>query len=156
LSVTLEHGDREVLVRRAIGTDADLLVEHTLAFNAEDGHPLSPDGVDALLRMLEPDFAEGVILVVTIDGCICGHGVLSFGYGIEHGGRETFLEEIYIVPEYRSHGLGGILMQALESGARESGCRAAHLEVTAGNRAESLYRRMGYHDRGSMLLTKKL
>ncbi len=154
--LSLAHGERNVLVRRAIGTDAGLLVEHSLAFNAEDGHPLSADGVGALLRMLEPDFADGLILVLTLDGRICGHGVLSFGYGIEHGGRETFVEEVYIVPKHRGRGLGAILMHALETGARDSGCRVVHLEVMAGNRAERLYRRLGYGDRDSMLLTKKL
>lgn len=149
-------GDRQLLVRRAIGTDADHLVEQSLAFNAEDGHPLSDEGVNALLRMLEPDFADGLVLVLTLGGRICGHGVLSFGYGIEYGGRETFLEEIYIVPKYRGFGLGGILIDALETNARDSGCRAVHLEVMAGNRAERLYRRMGYNDRDSMLLTKKI
>jgi GNAT superfamily N-acetyltransferase len=151
-----ELDDCDVLVRRAKGTDADLLVEQSLAFNADDGHPLSAEGVKALLHMLEPDFADGLVLVLTIDGRMCGHGVLSFGYGIEYGGRETFLEEIYIVPKYRGFGLGGTLIEALEANARDSGCRAVHLEVMAGNRAERLYRRLGYGDRGSMLLTKKI
>jgi ribosomal protein S18 acetylase RimI-like enzyme len=146
----------DVLIRRAIGTDAELLVEQSVAFNAEDGHPLSAEGIKALLHMLEPDFADGLVLLLTIGGRSCGHGVLSFGYGIEYGGRETFLEEIYIAPKYRGFGLGGILIDALEASARDSGCRAVHLEVMAGNRAERLYRRMGYGDRGSMLLTKKI
>jgi len=106
--------------------------------------------------MLEPDCADGLVLVLTIDGRVCGHGVLSVGYGIEYGGRDTFLEEIYIVPKCRGFGLGRILIEALEANARDAGCRAVHLEVMAGNRAEHLYRRMGYADRGSMLLTKKI
>jgi len=143
-------------VRRAVGVDADEVARLALAFHAEDGHPLSQKGVAALLVMLEPDFADGLVLVLQIEGAICGYGVLSFGYGIEHGGRETFIEDIYTLPGWRDQGFGSMLFEALEDSARAAGCRAIHLEVMPGNRAEHWYRRLGYRDRGSQLLTRPL
>jgi ribosomal protein S18 acetylase RimI-like enzyme len=147
---------RIACVRRAEGVDADAVLEMARAFHAEDGHPLARSGELALLKMLEPGFSEGVILLLVLEGEICGYGSLSFGYGIEHGGRETFLEDLYIAPALRAQGYGGLMCAALEKAARDAGCYAMHLEVMPGNRAEHLYRRIGFGDRGSKLLTKPL
>lgn len=154
--VTKRFKDRQVTVRKGSKIDADIIADFARAFHAEDGHPLSEKGVAALLSMLEPGFDEGMVLLLDVDGMTAGYGVLSFGYGIEHGGPETFIEDLYVVPEKRSSGLGDILINELEHRARESGCKAIHLEVMPGNRAEQWYRRLGWNDRGSKLLTKPI
>ena len=151
-----EIDSRNVLIRHATGTDADAIVANSQKFNIEDGHPASPSAIAATLRLLEPDCRDGLILVIVVDGMICGHGVLCFGYGTELGGRDSFLEEIYIVPEMRSHGLGGVLMHGLESAARDAGCKAIYLEVMTENPAERLYRRLGFEGRASKLLSKSI
>jgi GNAT superfamily N-acetyltransferase len=68
----------------------------------------------------------------------------------------VFLDDLYIVPSERGHGLGQSVMDALIGFAREVGCTALHLEVMAGNRAEVFYRRLGFRDRGSAFLTLRL
>jgi ribosomal protein S18 acetylase RimI-like enzyme len=145
-----------VCIRRAEGLDADCVLDLARAFHIEDGHPLAPSAELALLEMLEPGFSEGLILLLVLEGGVCGYGSLSFGYGIEHGGRETFLEDLYVLPALRARGYGGLMCAELENAAREAGCHAMHLEVMPGNRAEQLYRRIGFGDRGSKLLTKPL
>lgn len=154
--VVMEIRGHQVLIRRAAGIDADTVAAFARAFHAEDGHPLSDPGVHALLLMLEPGFEDGLVLLLEVDGKPSGYGILSFGYGIEHGGAETFLEDIYVVPECRRLGFGAMLVEELERKAKESGLKAIHLEVMPGNRAEHWYRRMGWSDRGSRLLTKPI
>ena len=147
------HG---VVVRRATTGDAPTIATFARAFHAEDNHPLSDEGVTGLLLMLEPGFPEGIVLLLEIDGVAQGYGVLSFCYGYEHGGPETFVEDIYVAPECRGQGFGQRLLAALESEARAAGRRAIHLEVMPGNRAESWYLRHGWCSRGSQLLTKPI
>lgn len=146
----------QVGIRRASGRDAPTIARFARAFHAEDNHPLSDEGVAGLLQMLEPAFPDGVILLLEIDGVAAGYGVLSFCYGYEHGGPETFVEDIYVVPELRSRGFGQRLLVALEDEARAAGRHAIHLEVMPGNRAEIWYRRLGWKSRGSQLLTKPI
>ena len=148
--------DCDVCIRRAEGIDADIVLAMARAFHIEDGHPLAPRAELAMLAMLEPGFADGLVLLLVVDHKISGYGSLSFGYGIEHGGRETFLEDLYIAPAMRAKGYGGLMCSALERAAREAGCCAIHLEVMPVNRSENLYRRIGFGDRGSKLLTKPL
>ena len=147
---------RNVQIRRAFGPDAAVVAKFARSFHVEDGHPLSDSGVDALMFMLKPDFENGLVLLLEIDGQACGYGALSFGYGIEHGGPETFIEDLYVLPEFRTKGLGRLLIDELERRAHAAGCRAIHLEVMRGNRAESWYRRLGWTDRNSQLLTKPI
>ncbi|HEX3431780.1 MAG TPA: GNAT family N-acetyltransferase [Rhizomicrobium sp.] len=146
----------DVLVRPATVADRDIIAHFARAFHAEDKHPLSEQGVAGLLGMLEPGFADGVVLLLELDGVPAGYGVLSFCYGFEYGGPETFVEDIYVLPARRGFGFGQRLLSALEGAARATGRRAIHLEVMPGNRAEDWYRRQGWRSRGSQLLTKPI
>jgi ribosomal protein S18 acetylase RimI-like enzyme len=150
------HKGHEVSIRRAAVADAGIVATFARAFHAEDNHPLSEEGVTGLLAMLNVGFADGIVLLLEIDGAPAGYGVLSFCYGFEHGGPETFIEDIYVVPEERGRGFGAILLNALEKAARAAGRRAIHLEVMPGNRAGNWYRRLGWRSRGSQLLTKPI
>lgn len=148
--------DPEYRFRPARPADADIVAEMALSFHAEDGHPLSGEGLGAVRAMLAPGFDQGAILLLEIAGEIAGYGMLSFGWGIEHGGRETFVEDIFVRPAFRSRGYGTLLLEALEAHARHAGCKAVLLEVMPRNPAERLYRRAGYGDRGSLLMKKVL
>jgi len=148
--------EHEVVVRRAATSDGAAIANFARAFHAEDNHPLSDEGVAGLLLMLEPGFLDGVVLLLEIEGVAAGYGVLSFCFGYERGGLETFVEDIYVVPQRRSLGFGQLLLNALENEARVAGRRVIHLEVMPGNRAENWYRRQGWRSRGSQLLTKRI
>jgi GNAT superfamily N-acetyltransferase len=84
---------------------------------------------------------------------VIGYAVLCFGYSVELGGRGVFVDDFYIIASERGQGLAHSAMDVLIGFAREAGCVAMHLEVVAGNRAENFYRRLGFRDRGSALLT---
>ena len=84
-----------------------------------------------------------------------GYIVLTFGYSFEYHGRDSFIDELYIEPQYRRKGMGRRAMQFVEERARELGVNAIHLEVDRGNDAAAeLYRRAGYADHARFLMTK--
>jgi ribosomal protein S18 acetylase RimI-like enzyme len=86
-----------------------------------------------------------------------GYVVLALGFSIEYGGRDAFIDELYIEPAYRRRGLGRMAMDFAEQCARELGVNAAHLEVDHGNDpAAELYRKIGYVDHERHLMTKWL
>lgn len=86
-----------------------------------------------------------------------GYIVLTLGYSFEYKGRDAFIDELYVQPEYRRQGIGKRAMQFVEERARELGVNALHLEVDQGNEpAAELYRRTGYEDHSRFLLTKWL
>jgi ribosomal protein S18 acetylase RimI-like enzyme len=86
-----------------------------------------------------------------------GYIVLTLGYSFEYHGREAFVDELYVEPQYRRRGIGREAMNFVEEQARTMGVTALHLEADHGNDAAlELYRRSGYvaHDRH--LMTKWL
>jgi ribosomal protein S18 acetylase RimI-like enzyme len=86
-----------------------------------------------------------------------GYIVLTFGYSFEFHGRDSFIDELYIEPQYRRQGIGRRAMQFVEERARKLGVNAIHLEVDQGNDpAAELYRRAGYDDHARFLMTKWL
>jgi diamine N-acetyltransferase len=86
-----------------------------------------------------------------------GYIVLALGYSFEFHGRDAFVDELYVEPQYRRRGIARQAMQFLEQQAREMGVKALHLEVDHGNiPALELYRGAGYGDHHRYLMTKKL
>jgi ribosomal protein S18 acetylase RimI-like enzyme len=111
---------------------------------------------EVLLAFLaNPDLGQAWIF---FDGKTpAGYIVLTFGYSFEYHGRDSFIDELYIEPQYRRQGIGKRAMQFVEERAHELGVNAIHLEVDQGNDpAAELYRRAGYDDHSRFLMTKWL
>ena len=146
----------EPTIRRAQPEDRDEVNALVRAFHAEDGHPISQRGLTAVRVMLEPDSPQGSIMLLRAGEQPGGDGALCLGFSIEYEGREAFIDDLYIVPSLRGHGYGRLLFDALEYEARSCGCSVIHLEVMPGNPVARWYQSLGYVDRRSTLLTKRM
>ena len=88
---------------------------------------------------------RGRFLIAREGEAMLGFAALSFLWTLEHGGRAAWLDELYVVPERRGHGIGDALLQAALSVARAAGALAVDLEIETGHeRAASLYQRAGF------------
>ncbi|MEO1398270.1 MAG: GNAT family N-acetyltransferase [Pseudomonadota bacterium] len=76
-----------------------------------------------------------------------GYLVVSFGWSVEFGGVDGFLDEIYVRPAVRGRGMGGDAISALFNLLKRSDVRALHLEVDRESPAAGLYRRLGFSPR---------
>ena len=86
-----------------------------------------------------------------------GYLILTLGFSFEYRGVDSFIDELYIEPQWRRMGFGRQAMRHVESQGRVLGVNALHLEVDRGNDAAiELYRRAGYADQGRHLMTKWL
>lgn len=136
--------------------DVASLLAMAKAFHAEDGHALSDAGARAVDAVCAGD-PMALAWFLCADGARVGYAVLTFGFSIEHGGRDGFIDDLYVVPAARGHGLGAAAMAMLERIAAERGVQALHLEVARDNaRAEALYRSRGYGITERKLMSKRL
>lgn len=82
-------------------------------------------------------------VAVEFDNKVVGFGLYSMTYSNEAGGLVIWLEELYIMEEYRSKGLGKEFFEYVYN-AHENISRY-RLEITKSNtRAYNLYKRLGY------------
>jgi ribosomal protein S18 acetylase RimI-like enzyme len=101
--------------------------------------------------------AFGTVWLLILNERAVGYIILTLGFSFEFRGHDSFVDELYVDPEYRRRGYGRLAVDFVERQAREMGAGALHLEVDHGNDpAIELYRRMGYQDHDRFLMTKWL
>ena len=126
------------------------------AFHAEDGHPLSERG-EAAVGLIARGHPLGRAWLVHEDGQLIGYACLGLGFGIEYGGADAFVDDLYLLPEARGRGIGSIVMVGLEAEARRLGLNALFLVVDPENApARRLYDRSGFEGTHWLLMAKRL
>ncbi|AWB83761.1 GNAT family N-acetyltransferase [Corynebacterium liangguodongii] len=111
-------------------------------FNVEFGCA-APD-LDALTRRYEKLISSGAGFVVLADG-FQGFAQVTLRPTPYSDGPLAVLDELYVVPEHRSRGIGSRLLSRVETELRERGCEEMHISVDAGDvDARRFYERHGY------------
>jgi GNAT superfamily N-acetyltransferase len=102
--------------------------------------------LERALRGLVEVPGRGAVVLARAGSETVGVAVLAYTWTLEHGGKCTWLDELYVVPEHRGRGVGRALLRRATEIARAEGCAAIDLEVDAEHaRAETLYLREGFY-----------
>ncbi|HLZ11366.1 MAG TPA: GNAT family N-acetyltransferase [Candidatus Acidoferrum sp.] len=150
-----------LVIRAATAADAPFLFPLMRALAEQEPNP-NPGAfreslVGKAFHFLLDHPERGRVWVLAVDQSLVGYIVLTLGFSFEFFGTDAFIDELYIVPEYRRRGFGRRAVEFLEAEANKIGVNAVHLEVDIGNAAASeLYRRMGFADHNRFLMTKWL
>jgi diamine N-acetyltransferase len=141
--------------RVAAESDTAVLLKFMQEYYAFDGHGFDEPKARVALTTLLRDANLGRVWCVQDGQTPVGYVVIAFGYSLEWLGRDAFVDEFYLLPEYRGHGWGRKTMAFVEEAARSLNVRALHLEVVRQNAtALQVYRRLGFKDRESTFLSK--
>ncbi len=139
-----------------LATDSDLaaLLDLESQFYAHEGYPFDRALNERSLRRLANDPSLGRLFIIG-DGD--GYMVVTFGFSIEFGGRDAFIDELYIAPHARGRGLGTEAIRVAESACVAADVATLHLEVEHENgRARALYERHGFYTHDRHLMSKRL
>jgi GNAT superfamily N-acetyltransferase len=125
----------------------------------EHGITTPADDLRSVAERVVADPRYGFILLAsTVEASAVGVAYASCLLSLEHGGTSGWLEELYVLPEWRACGIGSRLVAEVVRRAKELGWRAIDLEVDAGHqRAISLYLRHQFqlHSRTRLFRTMK-
>ncbi|RJP79929.1 MAG: GNAT family N-acetyltransferase [Candidatus Zixiibacteriota bacterium] len=148
----------EASFRPADESDIDRLTAFIQAFYAEDGDiPFVEAEVRRAVAELIGNPDLGAVWIIEAAGQAAGYLVVTLGYSLEFHGRDAFLDELYLRPEYRGRDWGARAIQFAEGVCRRRGVRAVHLEVDEDRpRLQEYYRRAGYRAHRRRLMTKWL
>lgn len=99
----------------------------------------------------------GRIWLIRYAGEAIGYLALTLGYSLEYGGRDAFIDEVYIRSSHRGKGIGTAALTFAEEQCRTLGVRALHLEVERENtNAYGVYRNFGFIDHDRYMMTKRI
>lgn len=143
--------------RRAAPAHLDTLIDFMRAYYAFDGIPFDPVKQRSALSGLMANPQHGRAWLIEYDGQIVGYMAVCFGYSLEFGGRDAFVDELYLLPHMRGKGIGAEAMRVMLETCRTNGIQAVHLEVSPENEAAlASYRKAGFERRPFTLMSKDL
>jgi GNAT superfamily N-acetyltransferase len=141
--------------RLAAESDTVTLLEFMRAYYAFDGHGFYDEKARVALTTLLRDSDLGRVWCILDSDMPVGYVVIAFGYSLEWLGRDAFVDEFYLLEDYRGRGWGRKTMAFVEDAARSLNVRALHLEVVRQNTtALEVYRKLGFKERKSTFLSK--
>lgn len=102
----------------------------------------------ALIPLLKPGSNFVSVYLILFEQEMVGYIALCFGYSIEFGGRDAFIDEFYIVESMRGKKIGTEVLRQIKVEASKLDIKALHLEVANSNyRAKKLYESLGFESR---------
>lgn len=144
----------EAAFRVAQPSDIEILLPLLRDFYEYDHHHFDEGVVrTALAEFLNDDSLGQAWLILTGD-IIVGYTVLTFGYSLDYGGRDAFVDEIFIRENQRGRGIGRQTFAFMETWGRNHGLKAIHLEVERANhQARAIYQALGFEEQDQYLMT---
>ena len=126
------------------------------AFHTEQGITLSAEArQNGILPLLE-GIPHGAAYLIGPPRAPIGYVIVTFGWSVEFGGLDGFIDEIYVRPGVRGRGVASETLQSLPRALAGAGLKALHLEVDRDDTAKHrLYARAGFRERDRyMLMTR--
>lgn len=115
------------------------------AFHAEEGVEADDAHRRRALEALFTEPCPGAFWMIEAEGGeAAGYICVAFGWSIEFGGRDGFVDEFYVAPAHRGRGAGRAALRAVADALAAEGLAALHLEVEDGNRAMPFYESEGF------------
>jgi diamine N-acetyltransferase len=143
--------------RPAVPGDMPRLLDSMAELYGQDRIPFDAHRATAALTALLAEPTMGRAFVLEVEATRVGYVIITFGYSLEYGGRDAFIDELFISSPHRRQGLGTAALEFALDLCRSLAIHAVHLEVDQANlEAHTLYRRLGFEDHPRHLMTHRL
>jgi len=128
--------------------DLNRLLPLVAAYHAFEKIDQSDEARRAAITPLLQGNPLGAIWLIGPRRAPIGYIAITFGWSIEMGGMDGFIDEFFIRDTVRGRGMGTEVLSALMPQLAAAGLKALHLEVAQDNAsAEKLYGKRGFKRR---------
>jgi len=134
--------------------DADKLLPLITAFHAEYGIQMTQEARSAALMPLLEGSPLGAVWLFGPARAPTGYTIITFGWSMEMGGMDAFVDELFIRPAVRKRGIASEVLHTIAASLSDVGVKALHLEVDNTDTAtQRLYTRAHFklRDRYSLM-----
>ncbi|MEO9780313.1 MAG: GNAT family N-acetyltransferase [Sedimentitalea sp.] len=138
--------------------DLNRLTSLVAAFHAEQGIEQSDAARQAGLAPLLDGIPHGAAYLIGPARAPIGYVIVTFGWSVEFGGMDAFIDELYLRRAVRRRGIATEVLISLPKALGDAGVKGLHLEVDREDEAaQRLYARAGFRARERyMLMSRKL
>lgn len=145
-------------IHLATPEDAPRLLPLIEAFHTEYGLTTTADERSAALMPLLQGSPLGAAWIFGPAKAPTGYTIITFGWSMEIGGMDAFVDELYIRPPIRKRGIASEVLLAISGSLKDAGVKALHLEVDREDEAtQRLYSRAHFKMRDRYhLMTRTL
>lgn len=127
------------------------------AFHEEMALTTTDDARRAALMPLLEGSPHGAVYLIGPPRAAIGYVIVTFGWSIELGGLDGFVDEIFVRSAVRGRGIATEVLQALPKALADAGMRAIHLEVDREDSgAQRLYAKTGFKLRDRYVLMSRV
>lgn len=131
----------------------DMLVA---AFHQECGIELQADPRRAGIAPLLDGSPHGAVYLIGPPKAPIGYVVITFGWSLEFGGLDGFIDELYVRPGVRGRGIASETLQSLPRALSDAGMKAIHLEVDrTAEKTQRFYSKAGFVARPEYMLMSR-
>ena len=137
--------------------DSDVLLSMIEAFHTEIGIETTAEDRKASIAPILKGSPLAVAYIFGPKNAPMGYLIISFGWSLELGGMDGFLDEIWIRPNVRKRGIGQEMLDSVIKALKGAGLKAIHLEVNRDDGAtQNLYKRVGFRMRDKYALMTRV
>jgi GNAT superfamily N-acetyltransferase len=145
------------MIRRAVPGDLENLLPLLASFSKEAGTNFSQEHLISALEPLLNNKLLGLVFVAELEGILVGYAIIGWGWGIESGGREALIDEVFVLELVRNQGIGAKMLTTAIKILKKHGTKAVFLETEAKNPdSRKLYQNLGFDNEDSVWMRKKL
>lgn len=145
-----------MIFRIANNSDESAILALLREYCDEVGTPWSDEHLLEGLAPLLSENQHGVVLLAEEENVIA-YSVLTWGWGIESGGHEALVDEMFVRSDYRNQGIGEKLLRKTLERAKDQGVKVVFLETEKENpKSRELYKRIGFSEESSIWMSIRL
>lgn len=140
-------------IHLAKADDLDRVLPMVAAYHKEGGIEADEAHRRAAIEPLLEGSPHGAVWLIGPRMAPVGYVAVAFGWSIEFGGMDGWIDEIWIREKVRRRGMGSEALNDLMKTLRSAGLKALHLEAVPESGTERLYRRLGFRRRDYSFMT---
>lgn len=134
-------------IREINQNDREVFTRLCDEFYHSDGvlHPVDPGNYTATFNELISNSPYTNCFIFEEDDEVAGYGLISFSFSNEVGGLVLWVEELFILPQFRGNGIGSKFFSFLHD-KFDDRVKRYRLEIEPSNDgAKRLYKRLGFN-----------
>ncbi|WP_052741887.1 GNAT family N-acetyltransferase [Kiloniella litopenaei] len=145
------------MFRKVQNSDKETVIAMAKSYYLEDGNSYGETRIEKAIASILAGEPLAKLWIIEQERTVIGYLCVSLGFSLETGGRDFFIDELFVKKTYRNQGIGTKALEFACAESKKLGAERIVLEVEQSNPgAKALYKRFGFESHPRYLMSKFL